>query len=56
MAKSDDEYLLEERYQDNPASPSDPTPSLLERKDAQKRTASPSVMKDILADIHIRHF
>ena len=45
--KSDDEYVVDVRYEGGgPLSPSDPTPSLLERKEAQKRTASPSIMKE----------
>lgn len=45
--------MVDEKDECNdPPSPSDPTPSLMERKDAQKRTASPSILKDILADIH----
>ena len=45
--KSDEEYVVDMKYEGGgPLSPSDPTPSLLERKEAQKRTASPSIMKE----------
>jgi len=44
---SDEEFVIDDKTDRSP-SPSDPTPSLLERKDAQKRTASPSVMKECL--------